>query len=70
MYRYRVWPIEVLVSSNGKSGNGKTAKTASKTAKGPGTASIVSADHYTAFLDVSSLLYPGGELKEIIQGLV
>lgn len=74
MFSFRCWPIEVLITkSNGRdleyldANSGKTVskKTPEKVGKKEFQTEDESNNHYVAFVDLSSLLYPGGKFFSI-----
>ncbi|KAK6640364.1 hypothetical protein RUM44_012057 [Polyplax serrata] len=56
LLKYHAWPIEIVIAN--KTANQKSAKSEKKS-KPAASETSSNSDHYTAFLNFSSMLYPG-----------
>ncbi|EEB15101.1 hypothetical protein Phum_PHUM348120 [Pediculus humanus corporis] len=58
LLRYHVWPIEIFISNKGN--QHKSAKSEKKSKSVATSGTTVNFEHFIGFLNISALLYPGG----------
>lgn len=72
IFSFRCWPIEVLVTKSigkdvahldAKTGKAVSKETLEKVGRKEVKTENESNNHYVAFVDLSSLLYPGGKFS-------